>query len=299
MVVLIEGVRYRLINPESEAALEQIIRDNHQHIFGPESFYFDVKRTIKSKAGVGSIPDGYVIILDPIPKWCILEVELSSHPVYDHLIPQLTKFNRGIDDSSTRKKLVDILYAAINEDEVLKARLKLKIGSGEIYKFLSDLISDDPLIVVAIDERTEELEEALKDIRGEVKSLEFKIFQREGVSDPINAYVFNPIVKEKRTKRVGMSPPSARAKPARRRKTILPAGLKLHNVYLGNEFFAEVVEGGRIEFNGQVYNSVSGAAVAAIRSTGSSRRTEDGWRWWRFRDPQTGEDRLIDTLRRE
>ena len=35
----------------------------------------------------------------------------------------------------------------------------------------------------------------LRDIKGEVKVLEFKVFQREGISDPVNAYVFNPVVQ--------------------------------------------------------------------------------------------------------
>lgn len=193
MIVLIDGVRYRLITPESEAALEKAIQSNCEHIFGPDSFYFDKKRMIKSKAGIASIPDGYVIFFDPKPKWCILEIELASHPIYEHLIPQLTKFNRGIEEGSTRKKLVELFYETITADELLKARLKQKIGSGEIYKFLSDLTSDAPLIVVAIDQRTNELEEALRDIRGDVKVVEFKTFRREGISDDVNAFVFEPL----------------------------------------------------------------------------------------------------------
>jgi predicted transport protein len=193
MIVLIDGVRYRLVNPENEDDLEKAIKSNSQHIFGPDSLYFDVKKLIKSKAGVASIPDGYVICFEQYARWCILEVELSSHSIYDHLVPQLTKFNRGIENSSSRKKLVEILYTAINENEVLKARLKQKIKTGEVYKFISDLISENPLIVVAIDKQTDELKEALRDIRGDVRVLEFQTFQREGITDQINAYVFEPV----------------------------------------------------------------------------------------------------------
>jgi len=200
MFVLIDGVRYRHITPDTEESLEKAIKSNHQHIFGPDSFYFDVKRKIRSSSGIASIPDSYVVFFDPNPKWCIVEVELASHSIYNHLIPQLTKFNRGIDDSATRKKLLDMFYTKIKDDKVLKAKLKQKIRSGEIYKFVSDLISGDPLIIIAIDERTDELEEALKDIRGNVRVLEFKTFCREGVSDQINAYVFNAIVRPKREK---------------------------------------------------------------------------------------------------
>lgn len=197
MVVLIDGVRYKLVTPVNEDVLEKAIKSNYQHIFGPDSFYFDVKKLIKSKAGIASIPDGYVILFEPKPRWCILEVELASHSIYDHIVPQLTKFNRGIENSSSRKKIVEILYTAINENEVLKASLKQKIRTGEIYKFISDLISENPLIVVAIDQRTDELEEALRDIRGEVKAIEFRTFQREGIADQIHAYVFEPIFKHR------------------------------------------------------------------------------------------------------
>lgn len=197
MIVLIDGVRYRLVIPDNEAVLEEAIKSNFQHIFGPDSFYLDVKKLIKSKAGIASIPDGYVILFEPKARWCILEVELASHSIYDHIVPQLTKFNRGVENSSSRKKIVEMFYSIINEDEVLKAKLKQQIKTGEIYKFISDLISENPLIVVAIDQQTDELEEALRDIRGDVRVLEFRIFQREGITDQINAYVFEPIIKTK------------------------------------------------------------------------------------------------------
>jgi predicted transport protein len=197
MKIVIDNITYGLITPRDEETMEKSIQENSHHIFGENSFYFDVKKVIRSKAGIASIPDGYVILLEPNPKWCIIEVELASHPLYEHLIPQLSKFNRGIADTQTRKKLVEILYEIFNNDEVLKAQLKKQVKTGEIYKFISDLVSEEPLIVVAIDQTTQELHEALSDIRGNVKILEFRTFRREGVSDEINAYVFEPIVDKK------------------------------------------------------------------------------------------------------
>jgi predicted transport protein len=197
MKVLVDGVTYRLVRPDDEASLEKAIQTNSKHIFGENSFYFDVKKIIRSKAGVASIPDGYAILFEPKPRWCIVEVELASHPIYDHMIPQLSKFNRGIEDTQTRKNIVDLLYDAFSKDDILKAQLKKKIKTGEIYKFILDLLSEDPLIIVAIDEKTEELQEALTDLRGDVRVLEFKTFRREGVSEELNAYVFEPIVGAK------------------------------------------------------------------------------------------------------
>lgn len=197
MNILIDGVTYRLVTPKDEAAIEKSIQGNSHHIFGENSFYFDVKKVIRSKSGIASIPDGYAILFEPKPRWCIIEVELASHPLYDHVIPQLSKFNRGIADTQTRKKLADVLYEAFNNDDVLKAQLKQQLKTGEIYKFISDLVSEDPLIVVAIDQVTQELHEALSDIRGDVRVLEFRTFRREGISDEVNAYVFEPIVETK------------------------------------------------------------------------------------------------------
>ncbi len=194
MKILIDGVTYELITPTDEAALEKSIQENSRHIFGENSFYFDVKKVIRSKAGIASIPDSYAILFEPKPRWCIIEVELAFHPIYEHVISQLSKFNRGIEDTQTRKNIVDLLYDAFSKDDILKAQLKKKIKSGEIYKFILDLLSENPLIIVAIDEKTEELQEALTDLRGEVKVLEFKTFRREGVSEELNAYVFEPLV---------------------------------------------------------------------------------------------------------
>ena len=118
---------------------------------------------------------------------------MASHPIYDHLIPQLTKFNKGVQDNATRRQLVDELYKVFDKDEILKARLKRKLQTGEIYKFISDLVSEDPLIVVIIDEKTEELGEVVEEIRGNVQVVEFRTFRREGISEDVNVFVFEPL----------------------------------------------------------------------------------------------------------
>ncbi|MBA7492002.1 hypothetical protein ES702_02551 [subsurface metagenome] len=286
MVILIDGVKYILRTPDSEDMLERIIEKNYRYIFGKNSFYFNCKRKIKSRSAIGSIPDAYLLIFDPQPKWCILEVELASHPLYEHIIPQLTKFNRGIENISSRKLIIDMFYEEIKADPILEAKIKKRIESSEIYKFISELISTQPMIIIAIDERTGELEEAIRDIRENVKILEFKSFRREGISEEIEAYLFNPPVHLKRKE---ISPD----------KTItLQEGLKLHKEYNGKMYTAEVVKGEKIKVGGKTYNSPSSAAVAVIQSTGSKRKTEDGWRFWKYKDPKTGEEKLLDELRK-
>lgn len=298
MVILIDGVKYILKNPDNEDDLEKIIEKNYKYIFGEESFYFNFKKKLKSKSGIGSIPDGYLIVFNSTPEWYILEVELASHPLYDHIIPQLTKFNRGIEGVSTKKSLIDMFYDEIKTNPILEARVKEKIGSGEVYKFISDLISDKPRIIIVINERTSELEEAIRDIRGDVKILEFKIFRREGISEEIDAYLFNPVINLKNMEK-SFEPKSGLPISKRsNNKGILPEGLKIHKEYKNIRLEAEIIENNKIIFNGKIYNSPSSAAVAAIQSTGSKRSTEDGWRFWKYKDPKTGKEELLDELRK-
>ena len=59
----------------------------------------------------------------------------------------------------------------------------------------------------------------------------------------------------------------------------VPHGSRLRAHYKGRVYEAEVIDG-RVHWNGSDYDSLSSAAVAVIRSTGSSRTTENGWRFW-------------------
>ncbi len=61
-------------------------------VFGQSSEYFDIKRKV-SDDGIASIPDGYLITFEGNQaQWYIVEVELSSHPVYEHVVTQASKF---------------------------------------------------------------------------------------------------------------------------------------------------------------------------------------------------------------
>ena len=91
-----------------------------------------------SLSGIGSIPDAYVIDLSKRELY-IVEIELSSHPVYDHIVKQLTKFINGIENPHTRNQIINMLYEEINRDIVLKATIQKTTGSLEVYRFISTL----------------------------------------------------------------------------------------------------------------------------------------------------------------
>lgn len=68
----------------------------------------------------------------------------------------------------------------------------------------------------------------------------------------------------------------------------IPHGSDLRATYKGKEYHARV-DDGSIVWNGRRFGSPSKAAVAVIRSTGSDRTTENGWRFWEIRLPNQEE----------
>jgi len=194
-MLLIDGVKYKLWVPKTEDDLERVVREHAKDIFGDDSLYLDLKQKLRSKAGIGSIPDGYVITFEEKPRWHVVEIELSSHHLYEHIVPQITKFINGIANSDSQKMLIAAMYEEIGKDEVRKAWIKNKIGSEEIHKFLSSLISNSPVITIIIEEKTRELEEVCHGLPGEKKIVEFKTFEREGVGLGVHAHLFEPLVK--------------------------------------------------------------------------------------------------------
>ena len=190
-MLLIDGVKYEEWVPQTEDEFEQVVKEHTQDIFGGQSIYFDRKQKLKSLSGIGSIPDGYVIILEDSPHWHIVEVELSSHPLHEHIVSQVSKFINGIKNPLTRGEIVRAIYAEITGDEFLKLKVKQAIGPVEIYKFLSDLISKPPVLTIIIEKDTQGLREAISTLaHPQIKVVEFQTFTREGIGLAVHAHLF-------------------------------------------------------------------------------------------------------------
>jgi len=195
-MLLIDGVKYEEWKPVNEDEFEQIVKEHAKDIFGEQSIYLDIKHKLRTKSGIGSIPDGYVIILGDEPHWYIVEVELSSHSLYEHIVPQVSRFINSIKNPSTQRDIVDTLYQEINSDGFLKLRLKKAIGATETYKFLLDLISNPPVVTIIIEKHTEQLDEAIGALaHPQIKVVALQTFTREGVGLNVHAHLFEPLYK--------------------------------------------------------------------------------------------------------
>lgn len=207
--LLIDGVKYTLRAYEDEDELEGIVEEHARDIFGPDCLYFNLKRRISSRAGVISIPDGYVLDF-PQSSWYVVEVELSSHPLHDHIVPQVSKFVSGLDSASTRARIVGSLYDQTSENPLLMAEAKAQVAPAELYKSLSDLLGKDPTLVIVIDEVSPELAEVVKVLPLETRVVEVQTFEREGVGLAVHAHLFEPIYEVGVRVRVPSPPPPPR-----------------------------------------------------------------------------------------
>lgn len=190
-MLLVEGEEFYPHQYATEEELEKLVEQNSKKIFGEDSLYLNLKSKIKSQSGIGSIPDGYVFTISKPYKWYIIEAELANHPIYEHIVSQLNKFIIGIKNLDSRRRLVRIFYEAIKADKAQENWLRGKIGSEEVYKFLTDMIDEAPSILVVIDENTPELEEALSEFTLPTKIIEFETYKNKNDEKPV--YRFEPL----------------------------------------------------------------------------------------------------------
>ncbi len=286
-ILIKDGVKYNLYEYKKEAELEKMIIEYCKDIFGENSLYFD-KQKIETKAGIKGIPDGFVISLD-LKKWYILEIELASHDLYQHIVPQVTKFHKAYQSSDTRKKISRALYDNIKENPRKKTMLELIGITGEQYKFLSDLIDSTPQIVIFIDHKTQEAEEVCDSLPFENKIIEFKTFVREGTEN-VYAHLFEPLHESK--------PRESKESPAREKIEISSTTSQDRNKipiftrYKGKEYRATFIKlKQQVEYKGKL-GSPSGIGKQII-DAGSV----NGWIFWKYVDSD-GKTKPIDNLRR-
>ena len=91
---------------ESEAELEQVVRDYAEQLFGSNALFLP-KAKITTLGGSGTIPDGFVIYIES-GDWYIVEAELASHGTWQHIAPQVSKQIAAIEVPASREAILDL-----------------------------------------------------------------------------------------------------------------------------------------------------------------------------------------------
>jgi hypothetical protein len=305
-MLLIDGVKYELWTPPTEDEFERVVQEHAQDIFGEQAIYLDIKQKLKSGSGIGSIPDGYAILLGNLPQWHIIEVELSSHPLHEHIVSQVSRFINGISNLGRRTEIVNAIYSEISGNDFLKLKVKQAIGQVEVYKFLYDLISTSPILTVIIEKETEGLREAIATLaHPQIKVIEFQTFVREGVGLAVHVHLFEPLFQSQ-IKTIVVSNTSKEQIPATHQferrvtiqdligATIIKPDQKIYGWHKNKKYEARVMPDGEILLqDGRKFSSLSMAAFKGIVG-----HEVNGWKWWHTVAEDSREYKL-DELRKE
>lgn len=151
-VVILDGEVYNLHPYASEEELEKLATEHAEELFGKDIHFFDVKRKIISRSGIGSKPDGYLVDLSS-DEFFVVEIELSSHDVVSHVMNQLHRFKLAMQNSATRNDLAMFLAG------------EAKRGSKESdANYLARIIEGGVGIFVVIDEVSDKLMEVVEEV---------------------------------------------------------------------------------------------------------------------------------------
>jgi len=199
MLLLKDGVKYFTYEYASEEELEQIIIEHYKEIFGASTIYFD-RQTMKTQTGIEARNDGIILATDQ-NRWYILEVELSKHPLHEHIIPQITRFSIAYEEAGTRKRIVNTLYNAIRQDPFQTATIQTQ-KIEDLHKMLTDLIDIQPTIAIIIDKKTPELDHICKKLPFPTQTIEFKTYARENIGIGVHIHEFQPLLEKKEKTKV-------------------------------------------------------------------------------------------------
>ena len=228
-ILLKDGIKYLPYKYKDEDELERMVMEHSESIFGADSVFFS-KQKIKTRSGIATIPDGFILLIND-RKWYILEMELASHPLYEHIVVQVSKFNTAIKNPKTRKKLIDVFYEEVKDN--IRIKYKFERITKELYKFLSDAINKDPEVIVIIDERTKELDEVCEGLLFRTTILRFETYYREEIGVGIHIHSFGTLKDYEIKKRI------LPQKEEKEVKEITPIGKRRIEVTLGEKSWVE------------------------------------------------------------
>ena len=197
MILYKDAVRYIEYQYKNESEIEEMIFEHSKNIFGEDSLLL-AKRKIKANSGIGTIPDAFVLSLGD-KKWYLVEVELKNHPLYEHIVPQISKFNTAIKNSDSQKKLIKMVYEEIKNDPQKNLIFQLK-QIKEVFKYITEILESKPQIIILIDGKNDELEEVCDSLPFDSKVIEFKTYIRENVGLGVHVHSFEPLKNFKKIK---------------------------------------------------------------------------------------------------
>lgn len=163
----------------SENEVEEFVERFSSQVFGPESFYFNLKR--RSGSRVISVPDGYLLdFARTKPQLVIVENELSSHDAFKHIGIQVLKYASSFREGTAHLK--SLLNKHIHSDPKVASRVEAqakRAGFKNVSELLDFVIYENTFrFMVVIDEATEDVNFVLRQLANAPDIVEIKWYAR-------------------------------------------------------------------------------------------------------------------------
>lgn len=184
--ILDKNKKYLKIIYNNEPELTEVFSKNYQNIISDTSYWMKIEKKLKSKRFKNfkhSIGDGFLLVWDnpSTPILYIVEVELETHPIKKHILPQLGNFIT-FSQSAPPENLNEVrnyLYEEIKKNKTVFAKIKKDTGK-EVYKVLDNAIEELQILLV-IDRIKPELSIGLSQIeraiRVKIRKIEVSVFK--------------------------------------------------------------------------------------------------------------------------
>ncbi len=275
---------------ESEAELEQVVRDYSEQLFGSNALFLP-KAKISTLGGAGTIPDGFAIDIES-GDWYIVEAELASHGTWQHIAPQISRQIAALDSPTTREAILKLAIDAIQGDEQhLEVMADLGIAEIEIHVRLQAILKHPPVVAIPIDSLPKDLESWSKSLRVDVRTWVIEKYTTLDGSRVIYSLPEEGVPSSATTNDPGSRPNIATC-GSQPYLDVMGSGL----IHVGQKVvmnygprgaakqaFHGVLREAGVEIDGRVM-SLSAAALYCIQKAGSQRHTVNGWLKWKTED---------------
>ena len=292
-MIIVNNRKYVAASFNNEEEIERVVLENAEYIFGPDSIMLP-KSLIRSADGSGTIPDGYAIDFSS-RRWFIVEAELSSHSVWGHIAPQVSKQIVAAQQPASRKLLIEIVINRIRDDQSLKERIdELGIAEIDIRRVLTEIIDTRPIVGIPIDHVSTDLRDWAQTLKNEVKLwivrklVDFKdqtailyeipdeyrpVFDTSEETDSGQPVTFYDVSLS------DLLQAGLLCSEEELIMTYKPRGAASRLTYVAN-----ITDDGNIMVEGRSFSAPSYAALYCIQKSGSTRNTVNGWTSWKTHD---------------
>jgi len=189
-VILTNTGQYSLYKYKDEKELDDMIAEHSSEIFGKDSQYFNIKMKIKSKTGLGTIPDGYVIDFRK-RKLYVIEVELIRHDLCRHILPQIATFIMALENRDSIDTLVEMFQNELPENYNLQRNEIESIVKNRGIVIIIDDIGDP-------NKQTNQLMEVVNYLskQTEVKTIPFQTYTKDNCLSEDHIHSFRAFTKD-------------------------------------------------------------------------------------------------------